>query len=131
DAVVHRAQLRIELAPGAGRGAHADDAVDAHPPGDQAGVAGAEDEHAGTVAVRALAHPDRPARFGDQVAGLHRILHLAAGRVDVQHPLVDAQVIGHLDHALDGRGEIVRPPDLVAPPPPAPFRALPQGLLTI
>src|SRR5690606_21241653 len=100
DPVVDHAQLPVELGPGGGGGTHADDPVDAHAPADHAHVAGRQHEHAGAVANRTLAHPDRPARLGDAIAGADRVLDHAAAGIDVEHALADAQLVGDVGHPL-------------------------------
>ncbi|EEF93570.1 hypothetical protein CATMIT_01800, partial [Catenibacterium mitsuokai DSM 15897] len=67
--LVDRAQLAAEFGARGRGGAVAHQPVDADLALDRAGVAGGQHQHAGAVADRLLAHPDRPARFGDGVAG--------------------------------------------------------------
>ena len=77
-------------------------------------VARRQHQHAGAVADRILAHAHRPVRSGDGVAGRHRVLDAAAGRIDVEDAFVDVHAIGHRRGALHQRGEIAADLALVA-----------------
>src|SRR3546814_7803926 len=83
---------------------------------DLAVVAGGQHQHAGAVADRVGAHADRPARTGDRVAGGHRVLDPAAGRVDIEDAGVDVHAVGHRRDALDQRGEVAADLAFVAQP---------------
>src|SRR3546814_5587539 len=96
----------LQFGPGCGLRTHPHHAVDADLAGDLAVVAGGQHQHAGAVADRVGAHADRPARTGDRVAGGHRVLDPAAGRVDVEDAGVDVHAVGHRRDALDQRGEV-------------------------
>src|SRR5207342_3858127 len=82
------------------------DAVDADLAGDQAHVAGAEQEYTGAVADRVLAYPNGPARRSDEVANANGIFHLTAEGDDIKHTLADLEPVGDACDALDQGDEI-------------------------
>jgi hypothetical protein len=104
--VVDFVQFRAELAARGRVGLDADDAMDADRARDHAIVAAGQQQHAGAVADRAFAHPDRPVALGDDVAGADRVFHLAAARIDVEDAALDAHAHRHVGDAFDQRGEV-------------------------
>ena len=99
------AQFLAQLLARRGRGTHPDHPVQAHRTCDHPHVAGRQQQHAGAVADRVIAHPDGPVVLADRVTGANRRFHVATGGIEVEDALADAKVGRHLAHALGQRGE--------------------------
>src|SRR5690606_27730942 len=81
DLAVDGLQLLLELGARGRRRTDPDHAVDAYVAGDHAHVAGGQQQDAGAVAHRPLAHPQGPAGLADDVAGPDRLLDLPAAGI--------------------------------------------------